>query len=353
MAPTKKAATPRNHKKSGTAPVKAGSTRPAGKKPGRAAPAAKARPASKNKAASKSPGARPSTAKRATAKSATTKSATAKPSSAKPAARKSGASSPKQGKKAAPKAAKVATSKTAAKTTRKVTKPKATKKVAARRPASSPARKTQSKPTSSGPRTAHPARPAGPAEAAGITEPKSTPIPRHDDPSSVAHMDLNEGPADTMHAPSASDRPAPVRVARGTGASERISSRDLAIELARLASDDKCTDIVLLDVRGLSPISDYVIVASGTSDRQMRAVADHAEDLGAQLGHTAFRSSKDPRALWLLIDFSDVVLHVFEPNTRAHYDIEMMWGDAKRLPWERNAQDSRTRQGPAPALGAR
>ncbi len=115
----------------------------------------------------------------------------------------------------------------------------------------------------------------------------------------------------------------------------RISSQELAIELARLAHDDKCTDIVVLDVRGLSPISDFVIVASGTSDRQMRAVADHAEDEGAKHGHHAYRSSKDPRALWLLIDFSDVVIHIFEPNTRAHYDIEMMWGDAKRVPWKR------------------
>lgn len=124
----------------------------------------------------------------------------------------------------------------------------------------------------------------------------------------------------------------------------RISTEQFAVELARLASDDKCTDVVLLDVRGLSPISDFVVIASGTSDRQMRAVADHAEELGGQSGHTAFRSSKDPRALWLLIDFSDVVIHIFEPNTRAHYDVEMMWGDAKRLRWERDGTQS-TRQG--------
>lgn len=133
--------------------------------------------------------------------------------------------------------------------------------------------------------------------------------------------------------------PAPdiARTSPSPGTAGRISSRELAIELARLADDDKCSDIVVLDVRKMSPISDFVVVVSGTSDRQMRAVADHAEDLGAELGHQAFRSSKDPRALWLLIDFSDVVIHIFEPNTRAHYDIEMMWGDAKRIPWERES----------------
>ncbi|QYK49726.1 MAG: ribosome silencing factor [Phycisphaeraceae bacterium] len=135
----------------------------------------------------------------------------------------------------------------------------------------------------------------------------------------------------------AEDPKSAVDVPRATRPPSRIDSRDLAIELARLAFDDKCSDIVLLDVRGLSSISDYVVVASGTSDRQMRAVADHAEDLGASLGHPPYRSNKDPRALWLLIDFSDVVIHIFEPNTRAHYDIEMMWGDAKRIDWERPA----------------
>jgi ribosome-associated protein len=154
---------------------------------------------------------------------------------------------------------------------------------------------------------------------------------------STARMEShNDADVLDIEAGDAQNQAAPARPTRG--AAGRISSRELAVELARLASDDKCTDVVLLDVRGLSPISDYVIVASGTSDRQMRAVADHAEDLGAQHGHTAFRSSKDPRALWLLIDFSDVVIHIFEPNTRAHYDIEMMWGDARRIEWDRSGK---------------
>lgn len=151
-------------------------------------------------------------------------------------------------------------------------------------------------------------------------------------------------PARTRNAPEkkggqvvAQDPKATVDMPRALRAPSRIDSKDLAIELARLAFDDKCSDIVVLDVRGLSSISDYVVIASGTSDRQMRAVADHAEDLGASLGHPPYRSNKDPRALWLLIDFSDVVIHIFEPNTRAHYDIEMMLGDAKRIDWERPA----------------
>lgn len=115
----------------------------------------------------------------------------------------------------------------------------------------------------------------------------------------------------------------------------KVDAEAFAIEIARLAHDDKCHDITVLDVRGLNPVADFVIIASGTSDRQMRAAATHVEHLGEQLGHMPFRSSKDARATWLLVDFVDVVFHVFEPNTRAHYDLEMMWGDAPRLAWER------------------
>lgn len=114
-----------------------------------------------------------------------------------------------------------------------------------------------------------------------------------------------------------------------------VPSRDLAIAIARLAADDKCTDVLVLDTRGLNPVSDYVIIASGTSDRQMRATCQHLEELGEELGHPPYRSSKDQRAVWLLVDFVDVIFHVFEPNTRAHYDLEMMWGDAPRVIWER------------------
>ncbi len=118
-----------------------------------------------------------------------------------------------------------------------------------------------------------------------------------------------------------------------------------AVEAARLAHDDKCEDVVLLDVRGLSQVTDYIIVASGTSDRQMRSVLNHVRELGDSMGYSAFRSSSDDRATWLLADFVDVVVHIFEPNIRAHYDLEMLWGDAKRIAWERPADAARNRAG--------
>lgn len=118
-----------------------------------------------------------------------------------------------------------------------------------------------------------------------------------------------------------------------------------AIDAARLAHDDKCTDVVVLDVRTLSQVTDYIVIGTGTSERQMRSVLAHVEELGKAGGYPAFRTSADERASWLLADFVDVIVHLFEPNTRAHYDLEMLWGDAPRVEWERPDQVRRDRAG--------
>ncbi len=118
-----------------------------------------------------------------------------------------------------------------------------------------------------------------------------------------------------------------------------------AVDAARLVRDDKCEDVVLLDVRQLSQVSDFIIVGSGTSDRQMHSVLKHVEDIAKERGFSAFRTTTDDRSTWLLADFVDVVVHLFEPNTRAHYDLEALWGDAPRLEWERPDQMNRDRAG--------
>jgi len=136
------------------------------------------------------------------------------------------------------------------------------------------------------------------------------------------------------HAPKHRSKPS-VNGSRGKGGQ---SALNFAIEAARLLHDDKCEDVVVLDVRAISPVSEYIVIATGSSERQMRSVLTHVEDLGRDLGYGVFNSSKDERATWLLADFVHVVVHIFEPNTRAHYDLEMLWGDAPRVAWERPAK---------------
>jgi ribosome-associated protein len=130
-----------------------------------------------------------------------------------------------------------------------------------------------------------------------------------------------------------------------TSQTEPAKVRSFALEAARMLSDNKCQDIVMLDVTGLSQLSDFIIVANGTSDRQMRSSADDVGELGIKHGYGVFRKDVDDRTTWIVADFVDVVVHIFEPNTRAHYDLEMLWGDAPRVEWERTDQKNRNRAG--------
>ncbi len=123
--------------------------------------------------------------------------------------------------------------------------------------------------------------------------------------------------------------------------SDPDAMRRFAIEAARMLADDRCEDVLCLDVRSLSQVSDYIVIASGTSDRQMRGAADDIERLADQHRFRVFRRSQDDRATWIVLDCVDIVVHIFEPNMRAHYDLEMLWGDAERVTWEREGGGTR------------
>ncbi len=126
-----------------------------------------------------------------------------------------------------------------------------------------------------------------------------------------------------------------VRAARRHGGTGQVQTRQFAIDAARLLHDLHCQDVMLLDVRGLSDVTDYVLIASGTSDRQIKSVAGDVEKLAK--GHDMHRYGRDvdDGSTWLVLDFIDMIVHFFEPVTRAHYDLEMMWGDAPQIPWQR------------------
>lgn len=111
--------------------------------------------------------------------------------------------------------------------------------------------------------------------------------------------------------------------------------RDFAIEAARLLADRHCTDVRLLDLRSLSQVCDFVLIGTGTSDRQMKNLARELEGLGKSTGHAPFRTDADESFTWIVVDFVDVVTHLFEPGKRAHYDLEGLWSDAPAVSWER------------------
>jgi len=94
----------------------------------------------------------------------------------------------------------------------------------------------------------------------------------------------------------------------------------------------------ILDVRGLSQVCDYIVIGSGTSDRQMKSVAAELETLGKSQGHAAFRTSADQANTWIVVDFVDIVAHLFEPSQRSYYDLETLWNDAGAVLWQRDGK---------------
>ncbi len=108
-----------------------------------------------------------------------------------------------------------------------------------------------------------------------------------------------------------------------------------ALVAAQTAADNRGQDITILDMRELTPVFDYFVIANGTSRRQLHAMSeeiDHAleDDMGdKRMGIEGYNES-----LWVLLDYGDVVIHLFEPETRKYYALEELWGNAKVVPFE-------------------
>ncbi|MDP6544379.1 MAG: ribosome silencing factor [Phycisphaerae bacterium] len=115
------------------------------------------------------------------------------------------------------------------------------------------------------------------------------------------------------------------------------AAKTLAIQAARLASDSHCEDIVVLDLRGISPVTDYFVIATGTSSRQMRSVADDIAKFGKSIGQPAWQKAGMDSSQWVLLDFVDLVVHLFDSQARGYYDLELMWGEAPHVEWARES----------------
>ena len=131
-------------------------------------------------------------------------------------------------------------------------------------------------------------------------------------------------------------------------ASRPISKQQLdVVEKTRLiveaALDVKAEDVAALDVRELSSFADVFVVATGRSDRQLRAIADSIEKAMKQAGVVPLGIEGYAEGNWVLIDLDDVIVHVFVPEAREHYDIERLWGDAGRMALPANAPAERAR----------
>jgi len=120
-----------------------------------------------------------------------------------------------------------------------------------------------------------------------------------------------------------------------TDQKKRMSAaRAFAIDAAALAASTRCSNVVVLDVSGLSPVTDFFVIASGTSSRQMRTVIDEVQELADERKFGAMGTAGYDGENWMLLDCVDVIVHVFSPEARIYYDLDNLWGDARRVEWQ-------------------
>ena len=117
----------------------------------------------------------------------------------------------------------------------------------------------------------------------------------------------------------------------------KLPAAEAARRAALLAADLKANDVVLLDLKGVTDVTDYFIVASGTSDTHVRAVAEHVIAEMKKEGVAVHHVEGLPQGRWALLDFVDFVVHVFHPTLRQFYQLERLWSDAREIPLDQTA----------------
>lgn len=115
----------------------------------------------------------------------------------------------------------------------------------------------------------------------------------------------------------------------------KLKTQNHALALAKRCRElilaKKAEDVVILDLRAVSNVADYFVIGSGTSEPHLKALAATLEiDLRQQLGLSA-RQAGDAASRWIVLDYGDVLVHLFHPELRARYCLEHLWGDAKRV----------------------
>jgi len=117
-------------------------------------------------------------------------------------------------------------------------------------------------------------------------------------------------------------------------------SRAKARQAALAAEDKKATEIVILDVSLSSGVTDYFVICSAESERQVLAVKEHIDQVLSEKGYRLMSLEGVEAGVWVLMDYDDVIVHIFKRGVREHYGLDRLWADAKRVPLRRAATDA-------------
>ncbi|MGK0186880.1 MAG: ribosome-associated protein [Verrucomicrobiales bacterium] len=110
---------------------------------------------------------------------------------------------------------------------------------------------------------------------------------------------------------------------------------ELAIELARFADEKQAEDIIVLDLQGISTITDFFVICTGTSLPHLKAVhREITQRSGSALNQKASMSDGSVESQWLVLDYGDVIVHIFHEDKRHVYSLEDLWSDAPRVEWQ-------------------
>jgi ribosome-associated protein len=114
-----------------------------------------------------------------------------------------------------------------------------------------------------------------------------------------------------------------------------LTAAERAFRCAQVAAENKARDILVLDMRGLTSLYDYFVIATGTSRRQIHSITEEIDAFMTSAGDVRLGIEGYEASKWVVQDYGDVVVHVFDPETRAFYGLEDLWADAPHLDWER------------------
>ena len=120
-----------------------------------------------------------------------------------------------------------------------------------------------------------------------------------------------------------------------------IKAQAKVLAVVNASSDKKALDIVTIDMRKMSSVCDYFVIASGTSTTQVRAIADHIARQLKEKGERIWHMEGAREAIWILLDCGDVVCHIFLDQTRRFYDLERLWSDAPQTRFKESAPKKR------------
>ncbi len=108
----------------------------------------------------------------------------------------------------------------------------------------------------------------------------------------------------------------------------KLQSIELARKIVNAIADKKGSDIVLLDLHSISPLADYFIICNGESERQVKAIVNEVTEKTKEEGVRPLHIEGNSSSGWMLVDYGDVIVHVFSPVMRGYYQLEKLWGDA-------------------------